>query len=327
MPNGDELLRLQLLQQKIREGRVQEGVRRMIGLLNEARREIVADVMETDWQRFYLPRLRASIERHLEQWRTLALHELKGDQATNWNLGAEDVTQLFDTMEVRVVLPDLPTSLLQALQEKGARALRSLANFAKDQIDRTIALSMITGESREATIDRIGRHLEYGTTLGKPQGRFATIAARARFIYDHEVGAAYAEAKHRRFAQSAQYAPGLKKVWLHQGHPHVPRPDHVAMHGQQREPDEAFRNPFTGAELAFPRDPSAPIEETANCTCSFVAWRPEFGSKADYIGQPVKTGTPAGTPQKSPHLTREQDRYNPFNYVVPGQPVIKGGRP
>ncbi|MCS6290358.1 MAG: hypothetical protein H8K10_15490 [Nitrospira sp.] len=284
MPNGDDMLRLQLLQQKIRDGQVLEGVRRMIALLNEARRGIVADVMETDWQRFYLPRLRTSIERHLEQWRTLALKDLSGDQATNWEQGSADVNRLFTQMNVRVALPELPTSLLQSLQDKGARTLRGLANFAKDQIDRTIALSLITGESREATIDRIGRHLEYGTGEGKPQGKFATIAARAKFIYEHEVSAAYADAKYRRFAQSAQYAPGLKKVWLHQGHPRVPRPDHIAMHGQVRHPDEDFTNPQTGAQLAFPRDRSADIGETAGCTCTFVGWRDAFGDLADYIG-------------------------------------------
>lgn len=281
---GAEILRLQLLQQKIREGQVLEGVRRMIALLNQARREIVADVMETDWQRFYLPRLRTSIERHLEQWRTLALNNLSGDQATNWDTGSTDVNRLFTAMDVRVALPELPTSLLQTLQDKGARTLRGLANFAKDQIDRTIALSLISGESREATIDRIGRHLEYGTGDDKPQGKFATIAVRAKFIYEHEVAAAYAEAKHRRFVQSAAYAPGMKKIWLHQGHPRVPRPDHIAMHGQERNPNEDFVNPMTGAELAFPRDRSADIGETAGCTCSFLAWRPEFGAKADYIG-------------------------------------------
>lgn len=281
---GAEILRLQLLQQKIRDGQVLEGVRRIIALLNEARRGIVTDVMETDWQRFYLPRLRTSIETHLEHWRRLALKDLSGDQATNWDQGSEDVTKLFEKMEVRVALPELPTSLLQTLQEKGARTLKNLANFAKDQIDRTIALSLITGESRETTIDRIGRHLEYGTLVGKPQGKFATIAARAKFIYEHEVATAYADAKYRRFVQSAQYAPGLKKVWLHQGHPRVPRPDHIAMHGQERGVDQDFVNPVSGAELAFPRDASADISETANCTCDFVAWRPEFGDKADYVG-------------------------------------------
>lgn len=324
---GAEILRLQLLQQKIREGRVLEGVRRIISLLDQARREIAVDVMDSEWERFYLPRLRMAIEGHLEQWQGLALKELSGDMATNWNLGAAHVTGLFDTMEIQVRLPELPTSLLQTMQEKGARTLKGLANFAKDQIDRTIALSLIMGESREATIDKIGRHLEYGTLVGRPQGHFATLAARAKFIYEHEVSTAYADAKHRRFQQAAQYAPGLKKVWLHQGHPRVPRQDHIAMHGQARDPDDDFVNPVTGAELAFPRDPSASIKETANCTCSFVAWREEFGDKGTFIGQPQKKAVPAGTPQRSPHITREQDEYNPLGYVIPGQPVIKGGRP
>lgn len=279
-----DLIRLQALQEKIRAGRVLEGVRRIIALLNQARREIVADVMETDWQRFYLPRLRTAVETHLEHWRDLALKDLSGDMATNWNLGVSDTKVLFDTIDVRVRLPELPTSLLQTLQEKGARRLANLTNFAKDQIDRTIALSLLTGESREDTIAKIGRHLEFGTPGGPPQGKFGTIAARARFIYEHELAASYADAKYRRFQQNAAHAPGLKKVWLHQGHPRLPRPDHIAMHGQVRNPDADFVNPGTGAELAFPRDGSADISETAGCTCTFTAWRDEFGDLADYIG-------------------------------------------
>lgn len=290
---AQDLIRLQLLQQKIREGRVLEGVRRIIALLNQARREIVVDVMETDWQRFYLPRLRTAIDTHLEHWRDLALKDLNGDMATNWNLGQTDSAALFKTMDIRVTLPELPTSLLQTLQEKGARRLANLTNFAKDQIDRTVALSLISGESREQTIAKIGTHLEYGTPGGLPQGKFSTLAARARFIYEHEVAASYADAKYRRFQQSAAHAPGLKKVWLHQGHPRVPRPDHIAMHGQTKGPEQDFVNPGTGAELAFPRDGSADISETAGCTCSFTAWRDEFGDLADYIGPATFAATKA----------------------------------
>lgn len=284
MATPDELARMQEIQRLIRQKQIAEGVRRMIALLNQARRDIVADVMETDWERFYLPRLRTAIERHLNHWQDLALQRLTGDQAASWTLAQQDMQQLFRDLAVDVHLPELPTSLLQTLQTKAARHIGHLMNFAKDQIDRTIALALLTGESREDTIAKLGRHLEYGTPFGPPAGKFGTIAARARFIYEHEVAGAYAEAKHRRFAQSARYAPGLKKVWVHQGHPRVPRLDHIAMHGQQRGPDEDFRNPMTGAELAFPRDLSADIGETAGCTCDFMGWRDEFGTLADFIG-------------------------------------------
>ncbi len=311
---AQELIRLQLLQQKIREGHVLEGVRRIIALLNQARRKIVADVMETDWQRFYLPRLRTAIDTHLEHWRDLALKDLSGDMASNWDLGVTDMTALFTQMDVKVTLPELPTSLLQALQEKGARRLANLTNFAKNQIDRTVALSLISGESREQTIAKIGTHLEYGTPGGLPQGKFSTIAARARFIYEHEVAASYADAKYRRFQQNAAHAPGLKKVWLHQVHPRIDREDHVAMHGQTKAPDQDFVNPGNGVELAFPRDPAAPIGETANCTCSMTTWREEFGPLADYIGPP--TTAPAGGRTRDRTATLPVDRAK----IFPGFP-------
>ena len=80
------------------------------------------------------------------------------------------------------------------------------------------------------------------------------------------------------------YVPELTRLWAHRGHPRVPRPDHVAMHGQEAARGEAFVNPATGAELAFPRDPNGPIRETANCTCESVLWRPLYGDKFAYLG-------------------------------------------
>ncbi|WP_447978088.1 hypothetical protein [Candidatus Nitrospira bockiana] len=284
MSERDDARKIQELQRKLRRGEVDKGVRRMLALLEAARREVVAEIADTDWDRFYLPRMTAAIDRHLDQWRDLALRDLTSAQATFWELGAAATNATMAVMGVGARFPELPTSLLQTLTAKTSQRIGGLTQSAKDRIDRTIATGLLSGRPRHEVIEQIGRHLTFGAGSGKPQGLFGSIGARATFIYQQEVGMAYATAQELRRQQAAKYAPELKKVWKHDGHPIKPRPDHVAMHGQVRDQDEAFLNPITGEELDYPRDPNADISETAGCTCDVVLWRPLYGDVREFIG-------------------------------------------
>lgn len=314
MTEAERVAQIQLVNQKIREGEVDAGVARILKLLNQARREILADVASTNWDRYALPQRLAAIDRQLEHFRVLALADLTAEMAHLWELAAEQTAEVAAAAGVEVAFQELPTSLLQTLQEKAGQRVSGLFNFAKDQLDRKISLALLTGQSREDTIAAIGKVLEFGST-GKPEGLFGSISARARFIYRHEVSTLYAQAAEARRQQVGNYVPELKKVWAHDGNPKEPRPGHKLMHGQIREQDEDFEDPLTGDELSYPRDPDADISATANCTCSVFLWREEYGDVLEFIG-----GSSRGP------ITREQDQYNPGNYVVPGQPAVAGGR-
>lgn len=290
MSEADDVKRAQELARLRRNGQIDAGVERMLTLLEQAQREIQHEVLESEWDRFYLPHLAAAVDRHLEHWRDLALQHLTGEQAALWALGAEDTVRTLAAMGAAVRMPELPTSLLRALQEQAGQRVGHLTRSAKERLDKTIALSLLTGQSREEAIRAIGKVLATGTTTGKPQGLFGSLGARAAFIYQHEVGQAFALAQDLRRQDVLQYAlPGLQKVWRHAGHPKIPRPSHIAMHAQVREQDEPFMNPRTGAELMYPRDPEADIKETAGCTCDVVLWRPEYGDLLEFIG-PATTG-------------------------------------
>lgn len=58
----------------------------------------------------------------------------------------------------------------------------------------------------------------------------------------------------------------IERRWLHT-HRKGERPGHAQMHGQTRGMGEAFETPG-GVGLLYPCDPSAPPEETINCTCA-----------------------------------------------------------
>lgn len=62
----------------------------------------------------------------------------------------------------------------------------------------------------------------------------------------------------------------LVRTWRHGPTRRYSREGHVAMHGQERAWGLPFTNPDTGVSLMHPGDPTAPIGETASCTCAEV---------------------------------------------------------
>jgi hypothetical protein len=268
---------------------IADAIKRVTALLEAARREVLAEIADTDWDRFYLPRLTFAVNGALDRVGNLITEELAKDQAALWAAGEAHVTDTLAPLlvDLPIALPGISTSLLQALQRKSAQYIGGITQSAKDQIDRELAMIMLGAKSREDAIEAIGRSLLAGALPGrKPEGLFGSLAARMRFVTQHELGQSYAVARDLQRQQLERYAPGAKKVWVHDGHPLKPRPDHVAMHGQLREQDQPFVNPVTGEELMFPRDPSAEISETAGCTCDVVEWKPIFDEQGleHYIG-------------------------------------------
>jgi hypothetical protein len=280
MSEAEDAKRIQDELMRLKKAGIDDATARILTLLEEARRQVLADVADTDWERFYLPRLSNAIDRQLQHFRDLAAAGLSADQADLWGLGAQGVLDTAAAIGVAVALPEIPTSLLQAMQAEAGRRIGNLAQAAKAQIDLELGSLLLAGKPREDAIAAIGRSLVAGTPPGmKPEGMFGTVAARARFITQQELGATYATAQDLRRDQVVAHAPDLQKVWVHDGHPLRPRPDHVAMHGETRDQTEPFSN-----GLMFPRDPDGDISETAGCTCDTFLWQPDFGSLDQFIG-------------------------------------------
>jgi hypothetical protein len=207
---------------------------------------------------------------------------------------------------------------LQALQQQAGTRITKLAEEAKAQIDRILGRSLLAGLPRHEAIEQIGTQVTRGDLAGRPQSIFASVGKRAAFIYDHEISQIYAAARFQRLETAARYRrefeatraeleargdiTGLPPagpsetafdlVWLHLGHPKTPRDWHVAMHGQRRKPGEKFDSP-KGPRLAFPRDPEAPFEETAHCTCELQMYEASMGPFEAWLPAPTGVGVTA----------------------------------
>lgn len=316
MSEADDVREIQELQRRLQAGEVTAGVRRLLAILARARKAILGEIAGTEWSRQKLATLQIAIDRELARFRQAALTNLTADEAASFSAGAQAVAGVGEAMGVGVKFLDLPVSLLQAMQQEAGARLRSLTDDARRRIDEVITTALLTGRPRHEAIEELGRVLD----VSGGRGVFETVARRAAFIYQHEVGAVYARAQEYRRRQIAQYVPDLQQVWGHCGAPKEPRPGHVAMHGQVRDMDELFLNPVTGVELAYPRDPAAPISETANCGCAVFTYRREYGDPRAYACSGKFRRTPGGPS----HLTREEDQFNPFGLVDPSIPVLKG---
>lgn len=74
------------------------------------------------------------------------------------------------------------------------------------------------------------------------------------------------EALHQAVDNGSVTADRLEGTWNHRNRTKHPRATHRAMDGQKRKFGEKFQS-GSGAQLAYPCDPDAPIEDTAGCTC------------------------------------------------------------
>jgi len=289
---GDDVKRAQEAKRLAQQRQAQAGVQRVIRILEETRRELVGEVADSDWDRTVLPRLLTNVDRALESWRAKMTELTQEGQAAAFADGAAHETVL-GSIGIDALLPDLPESMLRTFQQQVGQTIRGVTADAKQQIDRILTGTLTAGGSREEAIQAIKAALMRQPIQVSARGRFRTIEARARFIYQHEVGRVFATAQYFRQVQAMQWNPELRRVWRHVGHPRLPRVDHIAMHGLEAGREEDFVNPITGNALRFPRDPNGDISETANCTCDVVLWRPLYGDKDEYLGAPTTSAVAA----------------------------------
>jgi hypothetical protein len=106
---------------------------------------------------------------------------------------------------------------------------------------------------------------------------FRSAAERAEVITGLETGRAFSIATQKSLESAGDAVPGLKKMWLHAGHPRTPRQSHLYMHGQTRDSDKAFYDTKDG-QVMYPRDPNAPISEVIRCGCTHIPYAPEWGA-------------------------------------------------
>lgn len=239
--------------------------RKILAMLENARREIAAEVASSDWQRHHQPRLLAAIDDHLRRFGEEAARELKADLDKQFAAGQRAIDAKLTDQAIYIgLMPDISESALAAMQTDLGTRITNLTADAASAIQKDLSLGLLGGKTPFETMEAIGRSLD-------DAGRFSSIARRAETIVREEFGRVFRAGRQIRLETAARHVSGLKKQWIHAGHPKVPRPTHVALHGVIKNIDEPFEvlNEKTGVieRPMHPKDPVLSAENTIGCRC------------------------------------------------------------
>lgn len=242
-----------------------EARRRIQKLLDEANREILADLAlsKTDsYNAARLQALRAQINRVMEQFSAQAASsvsamELKAFEQTAVQI---DATVAAGTSTL-AVHPVVDRALVQVVQGYTADLITGLSRDASAKINAAIQRGAIGGANLRQLVEQVGTVLEDGTF----SGLFSQVGERAMTIATNEIMRVQSLASVTRINALAPHHPGLMKRWKHIPVARVPRISHLLADNQLRKPDEPFL--VEGEELMYPRDPNGSAENTINCHC------------------------------------------------------------
>jgi hypothetical protein len=242
-----------------------EANARIMKLLEDANREILADISSSNPESYNAARLqalKAQIDRVLEEFGKQASSEVSKLEQRSFEQAARsvDATVAAGTGSV-MVQPVVDTAMLQVVQGYTADLIGGLTRDMSAKINAAIQRAFLGGSNLQQLVTQIGTQLEGGTF----SGLFSQVGERAMMIATNEIMRVQSLASMARIDGLAAHHPGLMKRWKHIPVARVPRISHLLADGQVRKPGEPFL--VEGEELMYPRDPSGSAENTINCHC------------------------------------------------------------
>ena len=238
------------------DGLEEDAVKRVIQLVERTRKEVAGIVASTEWQHFYLPQLRASLERALEDFAQKYSVDMRGVQREFWEQGIDSVDLPLREAGILQAIPEIDAQMLSVLQGFSADLVTGLSKDAIKKISQEVTLGMMGGKSPYEVMGAVGRNL-------KDKSIFKSIKDRAETIVRTEAGRVYEAAGQARKEAAAAVVPGLQKQWYYGHSPKMPRLDHMAADGQVRGVDQPFD--VSGEQLMYPKDPAASAKNTIRC--------------------------------------------------------------
>ncbi|MBU1067672.1 phage head morphogenesis protein [Patescibacteria group bacterium] len=246
-------------------------VKKIIQLLNAARRDVAATVASTEWQAYRLPQMKAAIERAMQTFGDKYGVDLRDAQREFWGLGVDMTDLPLREVGISVAIPEIDTTVLSVMQGFSSDLVTGLTQDAVKKINTELTLGLMGQKSPYEVMETIGRNL-------KDKSIFKSIAHRADTIVRTEAGRVLEAAGQARKEAAAAAVPGLQKQWYYGHSPKMPRLDHMAADGQIRDVDEPFN--VGGEQLMYPRDPAGSPGNTINCGCTSLPYHPSWDEAA-----------------------------------------------
>jgi len=251
-----------------RVGRLEDSeVRRILDLLEQARRDIAAMLAQTDWQAYRLPQLREAVERTITAFSRQYGIESDRYLSNAWNAGIDLIDWPLHHAGFRLMVPEVSRTALEIMQGYSADLVSRLSADAIARINGEITMGILGQRSPWQIMKAIGRSLD-------DPGVFGSIAVRAETITRTEMARVHSAAREARIRDVVDANPEIpwQKKWLSSGKA-KPRPHHAALHGRIVPIDRNFPG-----NIPYPHAPGLPASETVNCGCVHVLTRSDWES-------------------------------------------------
>ena len=234
-------------------------VARAMKLLEELRKEVALQIVESDWKSYIVPQLKEAVEkaasRFLQRYKVL----LTDGQVNLWRAGVDQVDWPLSYVGIQAGGTEISRTALEIVQGYSADLITNLAGDAAAKINAEIAMGILGGKTPWEVIKAIGRNLDDPSV-------FRTIAVRAETITRTELARVNSLAREARIRGVVEANPkvGWLKKWISSGKAH-PRPHHALLNGST----VGVERNFPGG-IPYPHAPGLPAKEVVNCGCSHV---------------------------------------------------------
>jgi hypothetical protein len=264
-----------------RDKEILSGQEAVAKILEETRRQILLELATLPgdgWSAHFLQQSLSAINARLNTWETATGRELGGRLSSTWESGAELLPTAMDAAGIRVSSFGISSTILDSLKEFAFGRISAVKGDLFNKIRGELTLGVIGQKTpQEVTRALMGDLADKPIPIGKwGKPVFKSVEERAQVITGTEMGRAFSLATQKSMDDAVDSVPELKKMWLHAGHPGVPRAIHLALHGQVRDMDRPFYS-ADGIRIMYPRDPNAPIKEVIRCGCTHIPYHPAFG--------------------------------------------------
>ena len=232
------------------------AVKKVVTMLEQAQKEIAAQVAMTDWQAYQIPQLKEAVQNAIDGFKQQYLAGQNEALTDSWHAGIDLVDHPLATAGISLRAPQLSRSVLEIMQGYSADLIKGLSADAIKKINNEITMGIMGQKSSFEVMKTIGRNFEDKSIL-------TGISNRAETITRTEMARVQSAARAGRINSVAAYGtdPELKwkKKWISSGKAH-PRAWHAALDNVIVDVDEDFPG-----GIPYPHAPGLPAEEVINC--------------------------------------------------------------
>lgn len=242
-------------------------VKRVMAILEAARKEVAERVASTQWQAHHIPQLKDAVDNAIKGFKRQYLSNQTDALGNVWNAGIDMIDAPLASAGIRTAAPEISRTALEILQGYSADFIEGLAADALKKVNSAITMGVMGEKSPFEVMGEIGRSLD-------DKGIFPMIMRRAETITRTEMGRVHSAARQARMNAVVEAGTDpeikLQKKWIHSGKKH-PRQPHASLDDVVVDIDKNFpgRRPY-------PHAPGLPASEVINCGCTHVLVSPDW---------------------------------------------------